>query len=201
MGNSPKLEKSGKRAADASSSDIPLVAWKDASRTMPVNTTEPDCVRSNRAKACAHTSSQPDSDDFVDDGHRLRVAKNTHTCDVKGKKLFYVDNVILSMRSIDRSFPLFVSLTNESLKAREHDEIEAGGFGKGFVEADTHVVVGRHKSDKDGATANNNEIKSTMEPSVQAYVGQSEHAVGEEIGLHDKGRVTTDEITVHKDTA
>ncbi|GER38392.1 hypothetical protein STAS_14914, partial [Striga asiatica] len=147
-----------------------------------------------------------------------------------------------------------------------------GGFGKGFVEADTHVVVGRHKSDKDGATANNNEIKSTMEPiptsdmatdnangatyqvlddvfwndpetlaaidsilkaverrissddhdacdtyhqhtsgigvgsahngmpqtadkslniDVQIDVGQSEHAIGEEIGLHDKGHVTT----------
>ncbi|GER33538.1 E3 ubiquitin-protein ligase [Striga asiatica] len=81
--------------------------------------------------------------------------------------LFYVDNVVLSMRSISRSFPLFVSWTNETLKAREQDEIEAGGFGRGFVEADRHVVVDRHKSDRYDATANNNEIKSTMEPSVQ----------------------------------
>ncbi|GER32168.1 tumor necrosis factor receptor superfamily member6 [Striga asiatica] len=98
MGNSPKLEKSGKRGADASSSDIPLVAWKDASRTMPVNTTEPDCVRVNRAKACAHTSSQPNSDDLVDDGHRLRVAENAHTCDIKGKKML----VSLSMQLVKK---------------------------------------------------------------------------------------------------
>ncbi|GER32748.1 E3 ubiquitin-protein ligase [Striga asiatica] len=84
--------------------------------------------------------------------------------------LFYVDKVVLSMRSIDRSFPIFLLWTNESLRAREQDEITVGAFGRGFVDADTHVVVDYHKSDRDGATTNDNKGRITMESNVQAYV-------------------------------
>ncbi|CAA0819565.1 Unknown protein [Striga hermonthica] len=85
--------------------------------------------------------------------------------------LFYVDKVVLSMRSVSRSFPIFLSWTNESLKNRERDKIASGGFGRGYVDADMHVVVDRPKLDiVEDVTTNDNEVKSTMEPSVQAYV-------------------------------
>ncbi|CAA0833751.1 Unknown protein [Striga hermonthica] len=85
-------------------------------------------------------------------------------------QLFYVDNVVLSLRSVGRSFPIFVSWTTESLRARERDEIAFGAFGRGFVDANTHVVIDRHNSDRDDATANDKKITSTMETSVHAYV-------------------------------
>ncbi|CAA0815038.1 Unknown protein [Striga hermonthica] len=51
-------------------------------------------------------------------------------------KLFYVDKVVLSMRSVLRSFPTFKAWSNDLLRDRERAEIESGTFGRGFVDVD-----------------------------------------------------------------
>ncbi|GER40705.1 type III pantothenate kinase, partial [Striga asiatica] len=178
MGNSPNLEKpvysvDYDNRADAATPDRPLIAWKATRRRSgspivqqigtfvkgdcvreackrPVDATRRDGARAKRAKSRAGKVTQRDSDDF----------------------LFYVDKVVLSMRSVERSFPTFRSWSNELLRAREQAEITTGAFGWGFVEADVPTVVGRHhhQLDRVGVSTNNGEAKSTMEHSVQAYV-------------------------------
>ncbi|CAA0828270.1 Unknown protein [Striga hermonthica] len=58
--------------------------------------------------------------------------------------LFYVDKVVLSIRTVARSLPTFKSWNNGLLKARERDEIAAGAFGRGYVDDDIHVSDTRH---------------------------------------------------------
>ncbi|CAA0830304.1 Unknown protein [Striga hermonthica] len=82
---------------------------------------------------------------------------------------FYVDKVVLSMRSVARLFLTFRSWSNELLKARKRAEISSGAFGRGFVDTDVSTVVGHHHQwlDKVGVSANDGESKNTMEHSVQ----------------------------------
>ncbi|CAA0808963.1 Unknown protein, partial [Striga hermonthica] len=61
--------------------------------------------------------------------------------------LFYVDKVMLSIRSVPRSLPIFKSWNNGLLKARERDEVAAGAFGRGYVDDDIHGSDGHHRAD------------------------------------------------------
>ncbi|GER50740.1 ATP synthase subunit a [Striga asiatica] len=121
-----------------------------------------DHPKSKRPKCGARKPSQIDSDDFVDDVPRRCLPKITKKRNVKGKSkmadtdivvehdLFYVDKVVLSVRSVTRTFPVFRSWSNEALKAREHDEIDVGAFGRGFVDVDFRLFADSRRLDKSG---------------------------------------------------
>ncbi|GER35586.1 ERD (early-responsive to dehydration stress)family protein, partial [Striga asiatica] len=116
-----------------------------------------DHPKPKRPKCGARKPSQIDSDDFVDDVPRRCLPKITKNWNVKGKSkmadtdiLFYVDKVVLSVRSVTRTFPAFRSWSNEALKAREHNEIDAGAFGRGFVDVDFRLFADSRRLDKSG---------------------------------------------------
>ncbi|CAA0827993.1 Unknown protein [Striga hermonthica] len=79
--------------------------------------------------------------------------------------LFYVDKVVLSVRSVPRRFPTFISWSNEALRNRERDEIASGAFGRGFVDADALDI---HQLDKMGTNSDDVTAGVPENCSVQA---------------------------------
>ncbi|CAA0828830.1 Unknown protein [Striga hermonthica] len=77
--------------------------------------------------------------------------------------LFYVDKVVLSIRSVPRSLPIFKSWNNGLLKARERDEVAAGAFGRGYVDDDIHGSDGHHRADIHSGSPVGNDMNCTSE--------------------------------------
>ncbi|CAA0828630.1 Unknown protein [Striga hermonthica] len=84
--------------------------------------------------------------------------------------LFYVDKVVLSVRSVPRMFPTFKSWSNETLRARERDEISSGAFGRGFVDVDLCLIADSRHLDKVGPKASGDGAGGAECQDVQTYV-------------------------------
>ncbi|CAA0828627.1 Unknown protein [Striga hermonthica] len=83
--------------------------------------------------------------------------------------LFYVDKVVLSIRNVARIFPIFKAWNNELLKARERDEIVAGAFGRGYVDADLCVEDASHRVEREFNIRDDNDMNRTSTISVQLF--------------------------------
>ncbi|CAA0830821.1 Unknown protein [Striga hermonthica] len=81
--------------------------------------------------------------------------------------LFYVDKVVLSIRTVARSLPIFKSWNNGLLKVREQDEIAAGAFERGYVDDDIHVLDARHHVDIHDGSPIGNDVDCASEVNVQ----------------------------------
>ncbi|CAA0817951.1 Unknown protein [Striga hermonthica] len=84
--------------------------------------------------------------------------------------LFYVDKVVLSIRTVPRSLPIFKSWNNGLLKARERDEIAAGAFGRRYVDDDIHESDVHHHADIRSGSPIGNDVNRASEVSVQDFV-------------------------------
>ncbi|CAA0811252.1 Unknown protein, partial [Striga hermonthica] len=84
--------------------------------------------------------------------------------------MFYVDKVVLSIRSVPRSLPIFKSWNNGLLKARERDEVAAGAFGRGYVDDDIHGSDGHHRADIHSGSPVGNDMNCASEVSVHEFV-------------------------------
>ncbi|CAA0830922.1 Unknown protein [Striga hermonthica] len=84
--------------------------------------------------------------------------------------LFYVDKVVLSVRSVPRTFPVFKSWSIEALRARERDEISSGAFSRGFVDVDFCMIVDNRRLDKVGPKHDGDVASVTEDRDLQAYV-------------------------------
>ncbi|CAA0827146.1 Unknown protein, partial [Striga hermonthica] len=84
--------------------------------------------------------------------------------------LFCVDKVVLSVRSVPRTFPVFKSWSIEALRARERDEISSGAFGRGFMDVDFCMIVDNRRLDKVGQKHDGDVASVTEDRDLQAYV-------------------------------
>ncbi|GER35583.1 SIT4 phosphatase-associated family protein [Striga asiatica] len=80
------------------------------------------------------------------------------------------DRVVLSIRSVARTFPTFRSWSNDTLRARELDEIDAGSFGRGFVDPDLCLIADSRQPNKVGLKADDDGVGRDEVKSVQTYV-------------------------------
>ncbi|CAA0841097.1 Unknown protein [Striga hermonthica] len=84
--------------------------------------------------------------------------------------LFYVDKVVLSIRTVAGSLPIFKSWNNGLLKARERDEIAAGAFGRGYVDDDVRVSDARHRAEIHDGSPSGNDMNCASKLDVQAFM-------------------------------
>ncbi|CAA0814655.1 Unknown protein [Striga hermonthica] len=84
--------------------------------------------------------------------------------------LFYVDRVVLSVRSVPRTFPTFISWSNVSLQARERDEISSGAFGRGFVDTELCLLADSRQLDKTVPKTYDNDAGCSEGHNIQAFV-------------------------------
>ncbi|CAA0841950.1 Unknown protein [Striga hermonthica] len=87
--------------------------------------------------------------------------------------LFYVDKVVLSIRTVPRSLPIFKSWNNGLLKARERDEVAADAFGRGYVDDDIHVSDVHHRADIHSGSPIGNDVNRASEDFVQEFASKA----------------------------
>ncbi|CAA0841409.1 Unknown protein [Striga hermonthica] len=85
--------------------------------------------------------------------------------------LFYVDKVVLSIRTVARTFPIFKAWNNDLLKDRERAEILTGAFGRGYVDVDIRVPDPSLRVERKVISPNGDDTKSTSELSVKNSSG------------------------------
>ncbi|CAA0816389.1 Unknown protein [Striga hermonthica] len=83
--------------------------------------------------------------------------------------LFYVDKVVLSIRTVERSLPTFKSWNNGLLKARERDEIAAADRDGVVNEPVADTVPDCVQADRDGVV--NEPVADTVPDCVQGVSG------------------------------
>ncbi|CAA0830092.1 Unknown protein [Striga hermonthica] len=98
--------------------------------------------------------------------------------------LFYVDKVVLSIRTVARTFSIFKAWNDDLLKDRERAEILTGAFGRGYVDVDIHVPDPSLRVERKVISPNGDDTKRTSELSVQKLLGVSNEDVKVKTGQH-----------------